>query len=306
MDSFDKLIDPTTGIVGDISDMQMRFYDTIIKNSINKTNGRLTAILYDPNHYLKDITINPNANKSKTLICRCKCGNVLYVRNTDFTTNKIRSCGCWHDENAKKLNSYQYKHGDTHTRLYNILWGMIRRCYNEHDDAYDRYGGRGIYICDEWYTPENHTIGWLKFKEWALKNGYHDPLPDDSRSSSLTIDRKDNDGPYAPWNCRWIPMRDQITNTSKTKFIRIYGRKYSVPDWGRVIHIDPGVITRRITEFGWDEQDAATIPTREIREMLGYKSDIYSYDGPRYDKHGDLRDRDGFIILIKKNQKGRI
>ena len=66
--------------------------------------------------------------------------------------------------------------------------------YKQH---YDRYGGRGIKVCDEW---END---FQAFYNWAMSNGYRD---------DLTIDRIDNDGDYEPSNCQWIT---QAENTSK-------------------------------------------------------------------------------------------
>lgn len=28
---------------------------------------------------------------------------------------------------------------------------MMQRCYNKQSKVYHRYGGRGIYVCDEWH-----------------------------------------------------------------------------------------------------------------------------------------------------------
>jgi hypothetical protein len=60
---------------------------------------------------------------------------------------------------------------------------MKSRCYRETDVAYERYGGRGIKVCEEWKDD------FAAFRDWALQNGYND---------TLTIDRIDNDGNYEP------------------------------------------------------------------------------------------------------------
>ncbi len=89
--------------------------------------------------------------------------------------------------------------GLSKTRLYSIYCGMKSRCYNQNDSHYSRYGGRGISICEDW-TGEN---GLNNFMEWSLGNGYEE---------HLTIDRIDNDGAYAPDNCRWVT---QSINSSR-------------------------------------------------------------------------------------------
>ncbi len=76
---------------------------------------------------------------------------------------------------------------------------MKQRCSNPAATKYDRYGGRGITVCDEWRED------FQTFYDWAMANGYSD---------DLTIDRIDNDGDYEPSNCQWIT---QAENTRKAR-----------------------------------------------------------------------------------------
>lgn len=270
---------------------------------LNKTYGRLLVIGYDPDHTAVSEVINKNADKTKTCLCKCKCGNYIYVRATDLQINKIRSCGCWYDEQVSRITSsfYTKKHGDTGTRLYNLHWGMIRRCYNSAEISYPLYGGRGIKICDEWHTPENHTIGWLNFKNWAYNNGYYDQPNDTPKSELLSIERRDPNKNYCPENCLWIPLKMQSRNTNCTRYLHIFGKKISITEWAELCGELAASIETRLLN-GWSEIDAATIPTRAIRLQFGYDTvtDKASYNGPRYNEFGELIDSNGFIRLIEK------
>ena len=50
------------------------------------------------------------------------------------------------------------KHGLRKTRLYNIWANIKTRCYNEHDPHFERWGNRGVTMCEEWKTIFNHSI----------------------------------------------------------------------------------------------------------------------------------------------------
>lgn len=96
------------------------------------------------------------------------------------------------------------RHGDKHTRLYNIWIHMKKRCYNREYMYYKYYGGKGIEVCKEWKN------NYLAFKEWAMSAGYE---------KDMELDRKENDKNYSPDNCKWSTRTEQIRNRTNTVFV---------------------------------------------------------------------------------------
>lgn len=124
---------------------------------------------------------------------RCDCGKgPLQVRVSHLATS-TRSCGCLIPERVKQANT---RHGESKTRLHSIWRSMRSRCTDVNTDKYPNYGGRGIKVCDQWSSFEC-------FRDWALANDY---------SGSLSLDRIDVNGDYAPENCRWADQSTQSIN----------------------------------------------------------------------------------------------
>ena len=106
-------------------------------------------------------------------------------------------------------------HGLTKTRLYRLWVGMKSRCVNPKMQSYPRYGGRGISVCDLWQAFE-------PFRDWALASGY---------AAHLQIDRIDNDGDYAPDNCRWVTGKDNTRNKRNNTWIEAFGERKTLAAW---------------------------------------------------------------------------
>lgn len=168
--------------------------------------------------------------------CQCDCGNVKSVRADSLLCGAIRSCGCMKKEQDRINLEANHSHKQSGTRLYKIWQGMKKRCYNPHDTRYDRYGGRGIIICDEW--RENFQA----FHDWAVQNGYDE---------TLTIDRIDNDGNYCPENCRWSSNEEQARNRSSNIKITIGNATKTLTEWCEVFQVDYRMVLARYKRNGF-------------------------------------------------------
>jgi hypothetical protein len=124
-----------------------------------------------------------------------------------------------------------YKHGLAHTRLDHIYKNMIARCYNKKSINYNRYGAKGITVCDEWKNDK------IKFFEWALSHGY---------CEDLTLDRINGNLGYEPTNCRWATYKEQANNTKNTVFITLDDVTHSLHEWADILGIKSGTIWARL------------------------------------------------------------
>lgn len=193
-----------------------------MKNLVGKQFGKLSVEAFD--HCTED-------GRSYWL-CKCECGNYKIVRGSHLQSGNVSSCGC-----AKKVRT----HGGTRSRLYVIWTDMKQRCGNPSSTSYQRYGGRGITVCKEW------AESFASFRNWAIASGYR---PD------LSIERKDNDGPYCPENCTWATRKEQANNTRKTNLITYNGETHSVSEWARIIGVRQSTLSMRLNKYEWSVEKA--------------------------------------------------
>ena len=238
----------------------------LTKIKIGDRFGRLTVIAYAGHERSKN-------GSSKLLIkCKCDCGNVIITRSNNLTRGDTKSCGCYSKEVARETHlgkAYSYKHGGTmyNPRLYKVFIAMHQRCENPNARYYNRYGGRGIYVCEEW-SGEN---GFPNFRDWAMNNGYNAEAP----IGECTINRIDNNGPYCPENCEWVNMKAQMNNTSMNKYITCNGETRTLQEWSDKLNIDTSTIQNRLNS-GWSAEKALTTPVADHVHNIDYNGNNYS------------------------------
>ena len=135
------------------------------------------------------------------------------------------------------------------TRLYRIYYHMRDRCYNPNSASYPFYGGRGIRIDAAWNTFE-------AFQSWAEESGYND---------SLTIDRINVFGNYSPDNCRWITLREQQWNTTRSHTITIGNETRTIQGWADETGLSRSTILSRM-QRGLSPEEAVLRPKNSRKE----------------------------------------
>lgn len=156
------------------------------------------------------LTVIAPAEHPRFWMCRCECGTEKAIRQEYLTRGTTKSCGCLHAEH-KSTGSPTHGHTkrDQKHPLYQIWSGMRQRCQNPNSPSYERYGGRGIKVCDEWED----------FVTFITDVGERPPNPEGwlSQRSYWSLDRIDNDGNYEPGNVRWATPSEQRNNQRKKK-----------------------------------------------------------------------------------------
>lgn len=179
----------------------------------------------------------------KRYLCRCQCGTEKILRRSSLVSGNSKSCGCFAKDVARQLCT---THGGSGTRLYRIWAGIVQRCCNDTGDyEWEKYGGRGIRICDEWRQ-------FSSFRDWALSSGYSD---------SLSIDRIDNNGDYSPDNCRWASIYEQNNNKRTSKFISYSGETGTIREFADRYGLAYSCLYERL-RLGWSVRDALLTPSR--------------------------------------------
>lgn len=139
------------------------------------------------------VTIGVSSNQHR---CICDCGKEVIIKSGELKRGNYKSCGC----NRTPRTTHDFRQHP----LYDVWKGMKARCYDKNHISYKNYGGRGVYVCEEWRKD------FFSFYNWSLENGYEE---------GLTIDKDSKFGNlcYSPNNCKWVTQKENSRNTRRCK-----------------------------------------------------------------------------------------
>lgn len=215
---------------------------------INRKIERLTVLKRDMNA------------RSISYICLCECGATKTYPRHALINGRVKSCGCLSKEMLSKREKHGYTKGGKSPEY--MCWqGIKDRCLNEKATGYEYYGGRGIKICDRWRE--------------SFQNFIEDMGP---RPLNTSIDRIDVNGDYTKENCRWATSVEQMSNTTRNKYITFNGETLTISEWSRKLGFSRKLLGARIREKGWSIEKALTTPLDEKRSHKSTPS-LISHNG---------------------------
>jgi hypothetical protein len=127
-----------------------------------------------------------------------------------------------------------------------MVWvGIKTRCYNKNDHNYQKYGARGIQMCERW------------------RDSFPNFLEDMGRrpSDDHSIERIENSGNYEPGNCRWATVEEQANNRRSSRIIEFNGHRRTLAQWARSTGLSQDALYMRLHK-GWAVERALTQPKR--------------------------------------------
>lgn len=199
-------------------------------NLVGQTFGRLTVLEF----------AGINHKGGATWHCRCACGGHSTPSTGSLRDGNSTSCGCIAKEKRRAAG-----HLMSTTTEYRIWTLMRSRCTNPRTPNFHRYGGRGITVCEQWED----------FRAFLRDMG---PRP----SLNHSLDRRNNDGPYAPENCRWATRAEQAANTSANRRFVVDGQPLILRDIAARAGINASTLYYRLKR-GLTMDEALSRPLHE-------------------------------------------
>jgi hypothetical protein len=172
---------------------------------------------------------------------RCDCGTEFERTAKVVKNGNTKSCGCLAREMTAARNRANATHGMSNTSTHNVWTNMKERCLNPNHKSFNRYGGRGITICQRWLDS---------FQNFLDDMG--------TMPIGMSLDRKDVNGNYEPGNCRWATSEEQANNKANNRVLEFKGKKQTIAQWAREVGMSREALRHRLNA-GWSSEDALTM-----------------------------------------------
>jgi hypothetical protein len=164
--------------------------------------------------------------------CRCSCGHVDLVASSNLKRGASTRCVKCRGKISEVTNR---RHGGSGRKNgtspeYKCWAHMKDRCLNPSNDAYAKYGGRGITVFPEWIED---------FQAFVAHIGSRPSL-------QHSIERINNNGNYEPGNVCWATRREQAWNRRSNPIITIDGISGTLPHLCELLGLDYKFVSDRV------------------------------------------------------------
>ena len=203
-------------------------------NLLGQRFGRLTVIAESSER---------SAGRGMRWVCKCDCGTIKTIDAAALRRGATVSCGCYNLEYLRNNIKHGYNRHEKKDPTYTSWEKMLERCYRPTGAGYDRYGGRGITVCERWHDFKNflEDMGERPGKEY-------------------TLDRIDSNGNYEPGNCRWADWETQNNNTRRNVYYEYNGQKLTISQLAKIAGVKYDTMYGRLVTTKMTIEDAMTRP----------------------------------------------
>lgn len=191
---------------------------------------------------------------------------------------------------------YKTKINGKETTTWNSYSKMKQRCTNKNHDAYLRYGGRGITVCQRWLDS---------FENFVDDMGV--------RPNGMTLDRIDNTKGYYKENCRWATVKQQCRNRTNNLMVCMCGEEVTLAEASERSGINSQTIRGRLLR-GYTGDDLFKEPRKnngsgyEIDGVVMKRSEwlnVFGYSNTDFYRLKKRLEVDTATALMYINNRGR-
>lgn len=173
-----------------------------------------------------------NGKNSRYLVQFTKTTSVVEVSRPNLRLNQVRDPYDMSTFNGKGcIGVVPTVKPEYYTRAYNMWYSMMKRCYDTTLPEYWLYGGRGVYVCQQWRCFANflNDIRYIPlFGEWK------------TQPKKFDLDKDYYGGlSYGPTTCVFIPKEYNVVlpHLSGSKYVATHRQtgvtyEFTVQSWG--------------------------------------------------------------------------